>query len=253
MIIRLIYINIFFFLLLKGFCQQNNKNHNNPKSIEKYMEANTDNDLPSKSDGSVSQGSLINGKLFPFSGQNFSYFDTLSYISNRAFLNNRVKTTVLETYGLLNSEIPNRQFCIMECSNKSGGKIFPHKTHQNGLSIDFMVPLMKDGKPYYGLDTIGRKHYFLEFNDNGCYIYDTTITIDFDIIAKHILSLNKVAQKNKLKISKVIFKIELKDDLYSTPNGKILKKSGIYLAQQLVAVINSLHDDHYHVDFEEIK
>ena len=51
----------------------------------------------------------------------------------------------------------------------------------------------------------------------------------------------------------MIFKIELKDKLYATPNGQLLKKSGIYLAQQLTPLINGLHDDHYHVDFEEMK
>ncbi len=221
--------------------------------IEKYSIDNKDNELASISKGSVSEGSLINGKLFPFSGSNFHYFDTLSYVNSRAYLNNKVKDAVLETYVDLKKEFPDRQFCIMECSNKNGGKIMPHRTHQNGLSIDFMVPLIKNQKPYYGLDTIGRKHYFLEFNKNGQYNFDTTVSIDFDLIAKHILLLSKQLNKRKLKISKVIFKIELKDKLFATPNGQLLKKSGIYFAQQLTPLINALHDDHYHIDFEEVK
>lgn len=243
---RIIYIaTLFIFISFIGFCQTS--------KIGKYINDNKDNELASISKGSVSEGSLINGKLFPFSGPNFHYFDTLSYINNRAYLNHKVKEAVLETYTDLKNEMPDRQFCIMECSNKNGGKITPHRTHQNGLSIDFMVPLLKNQKPYYGLDTIGRKHYFLDFNEQGQYSFDTSVYIDFDLIAKHIILLNKQLNKRKLKISKVIFKIELKDKLYATPNGKLLKKSGIYLAQQLTPLINGLHDDHYHVDFEEMK
>lgn len=243
---RIQYITIILFSLsFVGFSQTS--------KIEKYINDNKDNELASISKGSVSEGSLTNGKLFPFSGPNFHYFDTLSYINSRAYLNNKVKEAVLETYTDLKNEFPDRQFCIMECSNKHGGKIIPHRTHQNGLSIDFMVPLIKNQKPYYGLDTIARKHYFLEFNEKGQYSFDTSISIDFDLIAKHILLLNKQLNKQKLKISKVIFKIELKDKLYATPNGQLLKKSGIYFAQQLTPLINGLHDDHYHVDFEEMK
>ena len=156
---RIQYITILFLTLSYYDYGQTSK-------IEKYINDNKDNELASLSKGSVSEGSLINGKLFPFSGPNFHYFDTLSYINSRAYLNNKVKEAVLETYNELKIEFPDRQFCIMECSNKNGGKIIPHRTHQNGLSIDFMVPLIKNQKPYYGLDTIGRKHYFLEFNKN---------------------------------------------------------------------------------------
>jgi penicillin-insensitive murein endopeptidase len=255
--------NIIIFIItlsLAGKAQVSENKINNAENktgtsskLEKYINENTNNDLPSVSNGSVSEGKLINGKLFPFSGSNFHYFDTLSYLNNRAFLNNKIKDAVVETYNELKKEIPERQFCIMECSNKNGGKIFPHRTHQNGLSIDFMVPLIKNQNPYYGLDSIGRKHYFLEFDEKGQYEFDKTISIDFDLIAKHILLLNEVLKKKKLRISKVIFKIELKDKLFATPNGQLLKKSEIYLAQNLTSIINSLHDDHYHIDFEAIK
>jgi penicillin-insensitive murein endopeptidase len=71
----------------------------------------------------------------------------------------------------------------MECSNKEGGRIFPHRTHQNGLSVDFMIPLIKNGIPYYGLDNLGANHYLLDFNNNGEYLKDTSIKIDFNMVA----------------------------------------------------------------------
>lgn len=206
--------------------------------------------LPSVSIGDVGSGSLIHGKLVPFSGTNFVYFDTLSYINSRAFVNDKLLATIQNTYSDLEKLLPNQHFCIMECSNEHGGKIHPHRTHQNGLSIDFMSPLMKGGNAYYSLDHIGASHYLLEFDNNGKYTKDPLVSIDFEKMALHLLSLEKSANKNGLKINKVILKTELKDELFSSIYGKQLVESGIYFTKSLTPMINALHDDHYHVDFE---
>jgi len=225
---------------------------NQGDTIEGFYSANKGNDLPSKSLGSVSNGSLVNGKLLPFSGVNFRYFDTTSYLNKRAFVNDQLLKTVLSCYKECELAFPNHSFCIMECSNEKGGKIAPHHTHQNGLSIDFMTPLIKDGKPYYGLDSLGAEHYLLEFDAEGKNSDDKTIQIDFETVAHHLWILEQAARKNGLKISKVIWKLELKDELFATEYGKKLKAQNIYFAQNLTPIINSLHDDHYHVDFERI-
>lgn len=217
--------------------------------IRKYYNENKGNQLPSKSLGTVSAGKLENAKLIPFEGNNYQYFDTTSYLGGRAFLNDQLKKTILETYQELEKEQSGRKFFTMECSNKNGGKIFPHRTHQNGLSTDFMMPLLKQKKPYYALDTIGASHYWLDFDDKGNYSNDKSISIDFELVALHILKLNENAMKNGLRISKVIIKIELKDELFAGPYGQRLKNSGIYIVKSLTPLINSLHDDHYHIDF----
>jgi penicillin-insensitive murein endopeptidase len=229
------------------------KENSRQDKIDQFVNRNPDNGKTSQSMGTVSDGKLVNGKLMPFQGANFRYFDTLSYLSSRGFVNDKVKRSTLQTYTELAKDFPQRNFFIMECSNKNGGKIFPHRTHQNGLSIDFMVPLIKNNEPCYELDTIGASHYWLEFDNTGKYSKDKTISIDFNLIACHILELEKQARLNSLKISKVIIKTELIDELYSSKNGHKLKNSGIYVAQKLTPLINSLHDDHYHIDFEIIK
>lgn len=221
--------------------------------IADYYSKNAGDEKPSVSIGSVSEGKLTNAKLLPFSGLNFHYFDTLSYLEGRAYVNHKLLKTLLQTYKQFQTLRPNQQFCVMECSNKNGGKISPHRTHQNGLSVDFMVPLLQDNKPYYGLDYLGGEHYLLDFTKDGQYDEDKSITIDFDLIAQHILELDKQARLNGLKISKVIFKIDIKDNLFNTEYGKKLKTSGIYFAQSLTPLINALHDDHYHIDFEILK
>ena len=217
-----------------------------------YYEKHKDDSIPSKSLGTVSKGTLEHGKLMPPSGANFEYFSAESYLAGRAYTNAKVKKSVLAMYSSLAKKYPSRIFQLMECSHEKGGKIWPHHTHQNGLSVDFMMPLTKDSVPYYKLDGLGKEHYLLTFDDKGRYANDSTVQIDFDIVAKQILILDEQARKNGLKVSKVIIKIELKDELYATPNGKKLKAKGIYVVKALTPLINSLHDDHFHIDFEPI-
>ena len=218
--------------------------------IQQYYSDNKGNDLPSTSTGTVSNGELINGKLIPFKGNNYEYFSEESYLAGRAFLNDKVLTSLLNTYHNFENLLPNKLFYVMECANAHGGKLFPHRTHQNGLSVDFMMPLIKEGKPYTFLDTLGADHYWLEFDNEGKYVDDKSISIDFNLVAQHILELNKEAKLNGLKIKKVIINTNLKDELFATQYGKVLKESDVYVVQKLSTLINSLHDDHYHIDFE---
>lgn len=218
-------------------------------AILAFYEKNKGNDKTSKSTGAVSNGKMTNGKLIPFYGKNFSYFDKGSYLGGRGFVNSKVLATILGSYKQLESLVPDRHFYIMESANKEGGKLYPHRTHQNGLSVDFMMPLIKENKPYYKLDTIGTSHYLLSFNDSGKYGYDTSIKVDFNLIAKHILILNEKAKIEGLKIKKVIIKIEYKDELFATEYGKKLKNSGVYVVKGLSKLVNSMHDEHYHIDF----
>ena len=112
-----------------------------------------------------------------------------------------------------------------------------------------MMPLIKNNKPYYALDTIGATHYALNFDDDGKYTRDPSVSIDFNLVARKILLLDYFARQNGLNIFKVIIKIELKDELFATEYGKLLKASDIYVVQGLSPLINALHDDHFHIDF----
>lgn len=202
------------------------------------------------SEGSVSNGSLTNGRIVPFSGKNFQYFDTTSYLYKRAFVHEKVLKSILDSYQNLENTCPDCHFGIMECSNENGGEIKPHRTHQNGLSVDFMTPLLKNKQPTNDLDNLGASHYLMQFDKNGVYTSNPSYRIDFDKMALHLLTLNEAATANGLKIEKVIFKLDLKDELFATPNGKKLSETGIYFATNLTPLINNLHDDHYHVDFK---
>jgi penicillin-insensitive murein endopeptidase len=204
------------------------------------------------SSGEYNSGSLKNAYLLPLKNKNWKCYSWLSYfILGREYVNSKLYRTIDQTYSQLSKQYPKRMFIYMESARKKGGRLFPHRTHQTGLSIDFMSPLIKNGEPKY-FNAYGIFRYALNFDKDGRLISDTDVTIDFDILANHILLLDKNARKNGLRIKKVIFKIDLKDNLFKTETGQQLKNSDIYFAQNLTPTLNKLHDDHYHVDFEII-
>lgn len=247
-------------LLLVG-CAGKTKSHKPNQNIQasanpvkrsrtdEFYRANANDSLPSTSLGTVSNGKLENATLIPFKGENYEYFDVASYLGGRAFTNSKVAEITVDTYKSLRNQGVMRHFKVMEFSNKHGGKMYPHRTHQNGLSVDFMMPLRKDGKPYYELDNKGASHYLMDFDTEGNYEEDKTVSIDFDMAAQHILELDKQARKKGMRIQKVIFNTDLKDELFASKFGGELKTSGIYITKNLSKLINDLHDDHYHVDF----
>lgn len=202
------------------------------------------------SKGSVKNGSLKNGRRFPYKGPNYKYFSPLSFaLFNRAWVHSQVLDISLEAYKECITTCPDRKFLIMECSRKKGGKMWPHRTHQNGTSIDFGTPLIKNGKPYHLDHSLGIFHYALKFDKQGRLSTNKKVRIDFETMAKHILALDKAARKRGMYIKKVLLKINLKDDFYKTESGKKVKAKGIYFAKYLTPKVDNVHDDHYHIDF----
>ena len=223
-----------------------------PKSpMQTYYDNHNQDSLRSISKGTVSNGKLSNAVLFPPKGNNYNYFSGQSYLKGRAFVNSEVKNILLDALVSLENIVPDQQFQIMEIAHEHGGELWPHRTHQKGTSVDFMLPKMKDGKVDYSLDKKGISHYFLNTNNNGVYDDSDGVKINFESTAKEILALNEAANSNGWKIKKVILKIELLDDLFKTPSGKKLKQLKIYFAKSLSKKVNDVHDDHFHIDFEK--
>ena len=204
-----------------------------------------------KSIGSVRDGKLENAYLVPYSGKNWSYFSPFSYyILDNAYTHHQVHDAIIDAYHICEETCPNTKFKLMETSHEDGGRMHFHRTHQNGMSADFMVPKMNGkGIQTRWLDHIGLSHYLLAFDDNGVSTLSENTQIDFETMGRHILALDKAAKKNGLRIRKIILKIALKDDLYATESGKEIKKRGIYIVQGLSHIVDILHDDHYHIDF----
>ncbi|MFB6319658.1 hypothetical protein [Saccharicrinis sp. FJH54] len=206
----------------------------------------------SQSTGTVSNGRLNNGYKLPYKGDNFRYYSFFDYyILGRCYVHSDIYRITLDSYADLKSFYPDYTFRIMECSGRKGGRSFPHRTHQNGTSIDFMTPLKKDGKTNLFWDHTGMARYALKFDKDGKLTLNKKVEIDFEKLALHVLTLQKNAKKRGYHIKKVILETNLKDELFNTKYGNQLKTSGIYFVKSLTKRINELHDDHYHIDFEK--
>lgn len=233
-------------------CFSNTQNPPTLSPVEIYYNNNKGDSLPSVCTGTESGGTLEHAKLLPFSGKNYRYFDTMSYVGGHAYMSDKMRNTFELSYAELETTAPGRIFTYMETGLKNGGPIPGHRTHQNGRSIDLMVPLLKDSVPYYGLDTIGGWHYSLQFDDKGRLKTDSTIEIDFTLMGQQILSLEKHARTQGLHVKKVILMLSLKPEFYATKTGKKVKAKGIYFAMNLPELTDKQHDDHFHVDFEPL-
>lgn len=221
--------------------------------MEKYYQQHNQDTIESTSKGSPSKGGIENSSLFPPAGNNYKYFSEESYLKGRGFVNSNVKSVLISAFELLEHNCPDQLFQIMECSHEHGGELWPHRTHQNGTSIDLMLPKSKNGKIDCSLDERGLSHYFLNTDDQGRYIDSEGVAVNFETTAQLVLAINEAAKKKGWKISKVIFKIELKDELFATKSGAEILKEKIYFAQSLPKKVNEFHDDHIHIDFEKIK
>ncbi len=205
----------------------------------------------SSSHGTTGNGSLKNAYQIDYKTNNSKYFSPISfYLMGNGFVNSKLYHTIIDSYKECEKTCPNIDFKLMECSDKNGGELLIHRTHNNGLSVDFMVPKIKNNKQIKFYDRLGLWHYLLDFDSSGRLNINKEVTIDFETIGKHIIALDNAARKNGLTVSKVILKIDLKDDFFRTKSGQEVKKRGIYFARNLPPKVDIMHDDHYHVDFK---
>jgi len=164
--------------------------------------------------------------------------------AGRTYVHNQVKKVVVDAYNLLLKEQPNKVFKYAETGFKKGGQFKPHKTHRNGLSIDFMVPVIdKQGKSvHFPTNPLNRYGYNIEFNKQGKY---KDYQLDYEALGAHIVALHKTARKNGINLWRVIFDPELQPYLYKTRYGEYIKNN-IKIPKKKSWV---RHDEHYHVDF----
>lgn len=145
----------------------------------------------------------------------------------------------------MQSEQPDKVYKYAETGLKNGGLFKPHKTHQNGLSVDFMTPVTdKNGKSVHlPTNPLNKLGYNIEFGANNKY---KTLSIDFVALAARIVQLHKYARKNGHEIWRVIFAPELQPELYKTEYADYFR-ANIQFSKKRSWV---RHDEHYHVDFK---
>ncbi len=156
----------------------------------------------------------------------------------------RVASLIESSYEALAISSPDKFFVYGETGKKKGGKFKPHKTHRNGLSVDFMVPVTNARGHSIALPTgVTNKYgYALEFDSNGRL---GSLAIDFEALAAHLASIARAAEEENVGIRRVIFDPELQPHLRRTKNWAAIAKLSFSKRRSWVR-----HDEHYHVDFD---
>ncbi len=195
--------------------------------------------------GTTSNGHLENGKQLPAEGPNFVGYSDIARLLGRTYVHSEVYSIILDAYSGLEKKAPGKVFKYAETGFKSGGKFYPHKTHRNGLSVDFMTPVVNQKGQSVHLPThpLNKFGYHIEFDLQGHY---QTLTIDYEAMGAHLIELHQEAIKRGYDLWRVIFDPDLQPYLFQTKYGDYLKKH-IQFSKRRSWV---RHDDHYHVDFE---
>lgn len=201
--------------------------------------------IPSTCFGTTKSGRLENGWQLPSSGKNFEVYSTLGVLLGRNYVHSKIYEVIIAAYKNLEFSAPEKVFVYGETGFKEGGRFTPHKTHANGLSVDFFVPVVNQAGvavklPISPLNKFG---YNIEFDQKGQY---KGLTIDFEAIAKHLLAIKQAADTQGVGIGVVIFDKSFQERLFATATGKILPG----LMRFPVKKPWVRHDEHYHIDFQ---
>ncbi|MBU2985087.1 penicillin-insensitive murein endopeptidase [Saccharophagus degradans] len=194
--------------------------------------------------GTTAQGRIEHSVKLPAKGTNFVSYSGLAGALGRTYVHADVAKIMLAAYGSLALSHPNKVYKYAETGLKHGGKFKPHKTHQNGLSVDFMVPVTNPRGESVHLPThaFNRLGYDIEFDNNSQY---KNLSIDYPAMAAHLVTLDKAAKQRGFKLTRVIFDPQLQPELFKTPHGAYLKQHIVFSTKRAWV----RHDEHYHVDF----
>jgi penicillin-insensitive murein endopeptidase len=180
----------------------------------------------------------------PRAGKNFSAYSVVGVALGRTYVHAKVADIVLAAYHALERSAQGKTFIYGETGWSAGGRIRPHRTHRNGLSVDFMVPVIDDsGRTAVLPAGAGNRFgYDIDFDADAKY---ENLSIDFDAIAEHLYQLDLAAKARGAGIALVIFDPPYLPRLLRTPRGAHLR-ANIHFLQGRAWI---RHDEHYHVDF----
>lgn len=198
---------------------------------------------PSRCHGTAIKGDLIHGRRLPYSGENFRAYSLLGYLSGRTFMHGTVRDAVLSSYARVARRRPELRYVYGESSWPWGGSLWPHRTHANGTSVDFFVPLRTRAGDVAEMpaSVFNQLGYSINFDNAG---RAGDLQIDFEAMAVHLAELDRAAREYGLKIRRVIFDSHLQPHLFATGEGTKLSGRLPFLGKAWVR-----HDQHYHVDF----
>jgi penicillin-insensitive murein endopeptidase len=194
--------------------------------------------------GTTSNGRLEGACQLPSDGSNFEPYSEKGVALGRTFLHCTVAEIVFEAYSAVSKSSHAARFVYGETGLRSGGDFSPHKTHQNGLSVDFFVPVRdaSDRPTTIPATESNRWGYDVEFTPQGKL---GELTIDFEAMASHLLALTDAAAARGVGIARVYFDPALQKRLETTAAWPRIRHLPFSTKQGWWR-----HDEHYHVDFE---
>jgi penicillin-insensitive murein endopeptidase len=194
--------------------------------------------------GTVGNGRIERSVKLPASGPNFVAYSVLGAAAGRTYVHSKVAEIVAAAYAALAASDPSITFVYGESGWPTGGRIRPHRTHQNGLSVDFFVPVRDGTGKSMPLPTrlTNKLGYDIEFDERGMY---AGYGIDFPAIAEHLYQLHVASKAHGAGIALVIFDPAYLPKLFITSRGKFLQQNMPFMR----GVPWVRHDEHYHVDF----
>ncbi|MRX10003.1 replication initiation protein [Pseudoduganella sp. FT25W] len=194
--------------------------------------------------GTVAHGRLEEGVQLPKDGVNFAAYSSLGVQLGRTYVHSAVREVVVDAYRALEQSMPKTTFVYGETGFAEGGQMRPHKTHQAGLSVDLMVPVLNAAGASVPLpgNAANKFGYGIEFDNAGKF---KDLRIDYEAMAEHLYQLSRAAESHKLGITRVIFDPLLTPQLFSTNRGAYLNQHLHFMKERSWI----RHDEHYHVDF----
>lgn len=195
--------------------------------------------------GTVAKGRLEEGVALPASGVNFSAYSRMGVAAGRTHVHSTVRDILLDAYAQLATTLPGTVFVYGETGWASGGRMRPHRTHQNGLSVDFFVPVRDAAGVSVPLPTglANKLGYAIDFDAQGRY---EGLQIDFAAIGEHLFRLAEAARRRDAGLALVIFDPPYLPRLLATPRGAWLRENIEFMKGRAWV----RHDEHYHVDFK---
>ena len=199
---------------------------------------------PSVCYGTHANGSLTDGWRLPESGANFKTYSALGWRLQRTYVHSDVHALLLDAFARLELSAPQQHFVIGETGFAFGGPFAPHRTHQNGLSVDLMVPVKTSHGDSTTLPTHSKNKfgYGVDFDKRG---HNKTHDIDFEMMALELAEISAASDAAGLKIRLIVFAPDLQARLRKTTRWKKIKH--LTFSRRAVWV---RHDDHFHIDFE---
>lgn len=188
-------------------------------------------------------------RALPFSGPNFTANSRIGYGAGRYYLKGNAVACIVAAYAELARTNPHYQYIYGEMGWKGGGLFRPHRTHQQGMSADFMTPVRTtDAKgesfpsvlPCNAANLWG---YAIRLDDAGGF---ENFQLDTKAMIAHLAALQKAAPHYGLRIRRVIFDPPLLKRLRADPDFSRLR--GMRFMENKAWFP---HDGHYHVDFAE--